>query len=250
MLALPWLVAGCAGEYSTLSPAGPAAAQTAQLWWVMLVGAAIILIGVMGLAILAFTRAGPSRISEKTFLVGGGLIFPIVTMAALLVFALMRGEQLTARPDPSARVFEAHAVQWRWTFSYPGGEQTDDVLHVPAGEPFQVSITSEDVIHSFWVPRLGGKMDAIPGRANLILLKADAPGIYRGMCAEYCGIGHLQMVFEVHAHPPEAYAARLAEAAAQAASEGVQVPDIGERPAPISNRLSDTIRRLLQRVVE
>lgn len=250
MLTVPWLVAGCTGEYSTLSPAGPAAVQTAQLWWVMLVGAALILLGVMWLAIHAFTRSGPSRISEKTLLVGGGLIFPVVTMAALLVFALIGGEQLTARPDPAARVFEAHARQWQWTFSYPGGEETGGVLHVPAGEPFQVRITSEDVIHSFWVPRLGGKMDAIPGRANLILLKADAPGIYRGMCAEYCGIGHIQMVFEVHAHSPEAYPGRLAEAAAQEGGADIQLPGIGERPAPISKRITDTIRRLLQREVE
>lgn len=250
MLALASTLTGCAGEYSALEPAGPAAAQTAQLWWVMLAGAGAILFGVMGLAVHGFTKTSPSRIGEKTLLVGGGLVFPIVTMAALLVFALMRGEQLTARPSSGATTFEAHAAQWQWTFSYPGGEETSRVLHVPAGEPFHVRITSEDVIHSFWVPRLGGKMDAIPGRTNLIRLQADAPGIYRGMCAEFCGIGHVQMVFEVHAHPPGEYAARLVDAAADEGETEVQLPDIGSRPAPISSRISETIRRLLQREEE
>ncbi|GGX07361.1 QoxB, Quinol oxidase subunit II [Pigmentiphaga litoralis] len=74
------------------------------------------------------------------------------------------------------------------------------IIHIPAGEPVDFHITSRDVIHSFWIPRLGGKMDAIPGRVNILRLQADAPGIYRGVCAEFCGVGHALMPFEVHAH--------------------------------------------------
>ncbi|MGR3451631.1 MAG: hypothetical protein ACU0HS_14460 [Paracoccus sp. (in: a-proteobacteria)] len=79
---------------------------------------------------------------------------------------------------------------------------TQGVLYVPAGRPFDVAITSSDVIHSFWVPRLGGKMDAIPGHRNVHRLMANAPGTYEGLCAEFCGLGHSFMNFNVVAYDP------------------------------------------------
>lgn len=225
-----------------LAPEGPAATQVADLWWVMLAGAVIIFAGVMALALYAFKPTRGPGPSPGFLLIGGGLIFPVVTMIALLIWALMRGEQLVAREDSQFLTLEAHSAQWSWTFSYPGGQTTQGVLHVPAGEPFLIRITSADVIHSFWVPRLGGKMDAVPGRTNLLVLRADRPGVYRGVCAEYCGIGHTQMVFEVHAHPSDAYPGVLSEAASGRIPSDMITP----RDPPASDEIGETILRFIR----
>lgn len=212
-------VAGCEGPLSTLDPAGEEAAAIALLWWIMLAGATVILVGVMAAALVPLRpRHRPLGLSERAMLVGGGLVFPGVTLFALLLFALIEGERLRPRDEPGIWRVEAHARQWDWDFVYPdapgGPLHTSSELHVPAGQPFQVHVTSHDVIHSFWVPRLGGKIDAIPGRFNVIRLEADRPGLYAGPCAEFCGSGHAGMGLVVHAHPPEELEARLGRAAA------------------------------------
>ena len=206
----------------------------------MLAGAVLILLGVMSLALYAFWPRRRWQGSSQLFLVGGGLIFPAVTLAALLAYALMRGEQLSGRAPEGTLVVNAHAEQWLWTFSYPNGQLTQNILHVPAGEPFQLAITSADVIHSFWVPQLGGKMDAIPGKTNRLVLQADRPGIYRGKCAEYCGIGHLEMQFELHAHRPEVYSTIIATAH----SGDVNPDGVIPRDPPASRIIGDSMRRI------
>lgn len=199
-------VAGCSGHLSTLAPAGPAAQSIARLWWGMLAGSAAILLLVCVLLALSFGR--PRAASAKAWLVGGGIVFPAVVLAALLVAALVTGERLIPAAS-GAQGVAARAGQYRWTFAYPGtaARATAGVLHIPAGRPVTVTITTEDVIHSFWVPRLGGKMDAIPGHANRLTIMADAPGTYHGVCAEYCGTGHSGHVFRVVAHPAAGWAA-------------------------------------------
>ena len=87
---------------------------------------------------------------------------------------------------------------------------------LPAGMPVDLVITSGDVIHSFWIPRLAGKMDAIPGRVNVLRVQADTPGPYAGECAEFCGTGHAGMRFEVVVHPAADFAAVLAATGATA----------------------------------
>jgi cytochrome c oxidase subunit II len=228
-------LSACAGDFSALDPGGPAAARVAELWWWMLGGAMLILLGVMAAALYALRRERRGRnISDRAMLIGGGLVFPIATLAALLAFALLRGEQLLARDDPGVLAVEVRAAKWAWEFRYPEGGRTLNALHVPAGRDFQIHVTSDDVIHSIWVPRLGGKIDALPGRVNRISLRADEPGLYRGLCAEYCGIGHARMLFEVHAHPAEDYEARLAEALAAAPQFA---PPLVERREPARNLL-------------
>lgn len=227
------LVGGCSGDLSALDPAGPAAERVATLWWVMLAGSAIILAGVMGVALYALRRARGARdFSGRRVLIGWGLVFPTITLLALMGFAFMRGEELLARGQSEDEDIRAHAHQWVWTFDYPGGQQTTNLLLVPAREDFTVAITSEDVIHSFWVPRLGGKMDAIPGKENRIRLRANQPGSYSGICAEYCGIGHAHMQFEVRAYPAEDYPSAL-----EAASDlpAAQRPVLEQRRAPAAN---------------
>ena len=183
----------------------------------MLGAATVLLAAVCALAVLPFLKRGAgARVPERVWLWGGGLALPALGLAALMAYAFAI-EARALRPEAAALRVEATARQWAWRFAYPdapgGPVVLDDVLHVPAGEPVALHVTSEDVIHSFWVPRLAGKRDAIPGRWNTITIRADAPGTYAGVCGEYCGTGHALMTLTVVAHPPEAFAAALAEAA-------------------------------------
>jgi cytochrome c oxidase subunit II len=211
------LLAGCGGPLSTLDPAGPGAASIAQLWWVMFWGSAVIFLGVMGLLVVAAWKPGAlARVPARHWIIHGGVTFTSVIVLFLLVYALAMGERLIARPlAEQPLTVEANGVLWLWEFSYPdtpGAEPSIGTLHIPAGQPVDVAVTSSDVIHSFWVPRLGGKIDAIPGHRNVVRLTADRPGTYRGVCAEFCGVGHAGMDFTVIAHDPEDYEAALREA--------------------------------------
>jgi cytochrome c oxidase subunit II len=198
----------------------------------MLAGATVILLGVVGTAIYALrSRPEPREFSDRKVLVGWGLVFPVVTLGALMGYAFFRGDILLPGYDERQPVIRAHAQQWFWTFEYPDGAQSVQVLHVPAGEHFTLAITSEDVIHAFWVPRLGGKMDAIPGKENYLRLQADEAGVYRGICAEFCGIGHAHMQVEVQAHPAATYADALAEIPDAQLQE---LPVLTQRPPPAS----------------
>lgn len=206
----------------------------------MLWSAGAILAGVVGTALYAVaTRERERDFSTRRVLIGWGLVFPSVTLAALMGFAFLRGEQLLARAEDEAALIRVHAEQWRWRFGYPGGEQSFGVLHVPAGREFTLAITSEDVIHSFWVPRLGGKMDAVPGKTNHLRLAADRPGVYFGQCSEYCGTGHAHMQFQVHAHAPADYAAALAAADAEDPGAVDPLPVLDQRRAPAARVIAD-----------
>jgi len=171
---------------------------------------------VLVLALLALSYLRPAALSglrPMHWIVGGGLVMPVPILIALLVAALVLGERLLPRVEGTAPLRVAvEASQFAWQVSYPdtpGAEDTVNVLHIPAGEPVDIVVTSADVVHSFWVPRLGGKIDAVPGHTNVIRLSADRPGTYRGVCAEYCGVGHDIMSLVVEAHEPEDFAAAL-----------------------------------------
>jgi cytochrome c oxidase subunit 2 len=210
------MLAGCSGPASTLDPAGGAAASIATLWWVMLLGAAALFALVMALFVLTIGRPGwgsgasPAR---WRWLLLGGLVLPALILVPLVAYGLVAGERLL--PLGSATLIEAEGRQWTWTFRYPdhGGVETRNVLHLPAGVAVDIVVRSVDVIHSFWVPRLAGKIDAVPGHANHLRLQADAPGRYDGRCSEFCGLGHTGMRFSVVVHRAEDYAAALAQAA-------------------------------------
>jgi cytochrome c oxidase subunit 2 len=208
---------GCRGDLSTLDPAGPHAASIASLWWVMLYGAVILFALVCVLLAIAFLRPGIGhRTPQAVWLVGGGLVLPAVVLTPLMIYALWTGERLLFRPaDGTVTEVSVVARQWEWSFSYrdPDGatRRSTNVLHVPAGQPVRLTITSADVIHSFWVPRLAGKIDAIPGHNTVLRLSADTPGMYRGLCAEFCGVAHLEMQMAVQAHASfEEYQAAIA----------------------------------------
>jgi len=215
-LAVLATLAGCAGPLSTIDPAGPAAASIAGLWWVMLAGAAVLFALVMGLFALAFLRPGwDASGSPNRWIVLGGLVLSGVVLVPLVAYGLIAGERLLPLPGVTPPRIEVHAERWGWTFRYPGhgGKTIAGILHLPAGVPVDIVVTSRDVIHSFWIPRLAGKIDVIPGRTNVLRIQADAPGRYQGLCAEFCGMGHTGMRFEVVAHPAGDLAAAVAQAA-------------------------------------
>jgi cytochrome c oxidase subunit II len=217
-LCLVPFVAGCTGPLSTLDPAGPSAAAIAQVWWWMLGVALVVSVGVIAAWLWAMRPHVWTRGHERRWLVGGGLVLPTVAIVALLVFGTPAGRHQWPWPEePPAVVIDVTARQWNWQVRYPDhGVVLQDELRLPAGRPVHVRTASMDVIHSFWVPRLGGKLDAIPGRRLVLRLQADEPGHYRGVCAEFCGVGHAHMPMVVIAMAPAEFEAWLAAQAREA----------------------------------
>ncbi|WP_275425463.1 cytochrome c oxidase subunit II [Pseudomonas saudimassiliensis] len=212
------LLTGCSGPYSALDPAGPSASGAAALWWAMASFSVVTLIVVVLLWLYA-SRRQPGEVPDEQaqriqnrWVVGGGLILPISAITLLLAFGIPIGHRMLPLPlaEGEALRIDVTARQWQWDVSYPGtGVRLLDELHIPAGTAVDLHLTSEDVIHSFWVPRLGGKLDMFPGRTNVLRLQADEPGVYYGQCAEFCGTGHAHMKFTVRAHTPAEFEAWL-----------------------------------------
>lgn len=177
----------------------------------MFAGAIAIFALVMLLFAIVMLRPAWARsVSPTRWIVLGGLVLPTVVLVPLLVYGLLTGERLLPRLASEPLRIEAEARQWNWTFRYPDGTVTHDVLHLPAGVPIDMVVTSRDVIHAFWVPRLAGKIDAIPGHTNILRIEADRPGTYNGLCNEFCGLRHSEMRFDVVVHPAAAFPAAIA----------------------------------------
>lgn len=214
---------------SMLDPAGPAAHTLAGVAWSLLVGSALIFAGVMALLVLALRkRAGP--VNTRWWIVGGGLVFPTVVLCVLMGYTVVRSAQLTRTPPADALVVSVTGKMWWWEVRYRLPDGTEVVLaneiHIPVNRPVVVGLSSTDVIHSFWVPQLGGKMDMVPGRTNQLVLQATVPGVYRGQCAEYCGEQHARMAMHVVAHTPADFDAWLA---AQAQPARAPISPLAER---------------------
>jgi cytochrome c oxidase subunit 2 len=210
-----------AGEpaQSMVHPAGPAAAEIARLWWVMLGAFTVVFALVIVLTVYAIFRrsssatAGPSAAppwGRTGFIVAGGVLLPIVVVTPLFVYSLLASARLRMPSD--AQTIRVVGHMWWWEVRYPDhGIVSANEIHIPAGKPVRLELTSVDVIHSFWVPRLHGKRDMIPGITTEFWIQADKPGVYRGQCGEYCGTQHANMAFEVIALAPEEFAAWLQE---------------------------------------
>ncbi|MCX5540697.1 cytochrome c oxidase subunit II [Paraburkholderia sp. CNPSo 3076] len=212
-------ISGCAGPLSALDPSGRSARSIAGLWWVMLAGAAVLFAMVLILFCMVIWRPGwGSRVSPMRWIVLGGLVLPAVILIPLICYALLAGERLLPLPALAPVRIEAIAQQWRWTFRYPdqGGLEMENVLHIPAGVPVDIVVTSKDVVHAFWIPRLAGKIDAVPGHETRLRIQADQPGQYAGQCNQFCGIGHAEMHFAVVVDRPEDFSAAVKSAATAA----------------------------------
>ena len=216
-------------------PAGPYAWPITTLGWVLLAMSAMVLIVV--LASLYVALLGRERLRRK--LGGakaiwiGGIAFPVVVLTALLIYGLTLTRTLSAPAPANAMKVRVTGEMWWWRIAYldgPGQAVLHDAneLHIPVGRPVLLELESADVIHSFWVPRLSGKLDMIPGRRNPMLIQADEPGVYGGQCAEYCGGPHALMGFVVVAHPPEQFE-RLMQARLVRSNAPTALPTPGRR---------------------
>ena len=202
---------------SVLHPAGPDAAIIAQLSWVLFGGGAIIFVGVMALVVSSLRRTA-RPVSPRWWILGAGLVFPVVVLSALLVWSTWRSSELTPQTSRGALPIGVTAKMWWWEVRYHDPASGREVasaneIRIPVGKPVYLGLTSTDVIHSLWVPALNGKMDTVPGRINGLRLQADKPGIYRGQCAEYCGEQHARMALHVVALPQAEFDRWLAEQA-------------------------------------
>jgi cytochrome c oxidase subunit 2 len=195
-----------------LDPAGPFAAPLNTLTWGLLAMSALVMAVVLvALAIALFApRPWRQRMGGERLIWIAGLGFPVVVLSALLVWGLSLTSRLSEAPRPGDLRVRVTGEMWWWRVAYldeAGSELFQDAneIHVPVGRTIALELESTDVIHSFWVPRLAGKLDMIPGRRNVLRIQADRPGTYSGQCAEYCGGAHALMAFVVVAHAPEDY---------------------------------------------
>jgi cytochrome c oxidase subunit 2 len=214
------LLAGCGEDQSALDPQGPPARRIAALWWWMMGVAWVVLLGavaMLGVAWLRRRKAGLPVLGEderasNALVVAFGMVIPAIALVALFIvanFSVASGTQAPRR-GTTALTVEVIGHQWWWEVRYPGTPAvTANEIHIPAGTSVDVLARPADVIHSFWVPELNRKIDMIPGRTNRVELEADHPGIYRGQCAELCGLQHAHMAMWVVAQPRRAFEAWL-----------------------------------------
>lgn len=218
-------LAGCAGVQSALHAHGPVAERIASLGWVLFVGAAVIFIAVVALtayAVLA-RRDRAARLGHSALVITAGIVFPVVTLTALLIVTLLITRDSGAHADDEPLRIEVVGAMWWWRVRYVSHDaghdakrgdavdvETANEIRVPIGRPVELALRSNDVLHSFWVPGLAGKLDLIPGRVNTLRLQASQAGVFRGQCAEFCGAQHAKMAFHVVALEPDQFDAWLA----------------------------------------
>lgn len=221
------LLAGCNPEQSAFAPAGAEAERIYTLFCVMTVAGGFILAGVILLSALALYGDETLRtlLSSEGFITGAGIVFPVVVLSALLVYGfVVLGAGASPPPSDDGIRFAVRGEQWWWRVTYQDADgnrfESANELHVPVGQPVRLELTSADVIHSFWAPRLGGKLDMIPGRTNILTVTATEEGVSRGQCAEYCGGAHALMAFYVVVHTPEEFKAWMTKESRPAAESG------------------------------
>jgi cytochrome c oxidase subunit II len=188
---------------SVLQPAGVQSAEMARVWWVLSVTATVILAAVL-VALAAALKRRSQMPSDQRLLrvVGAATGLSVLILFALLTTSLVAGRSIASLRDPNPLKLEVTGNQWWWEVRYDDSApsetfSTANEIHVPVGRTVQIDLQASDVIHSFWVPNLHGKLDAIPGRINTLWLRADEPGAYRGQCAEFCGLQHAHMALWV-----------------------------------------------------
>jgi cytochrome c oxidase subunit II len=216
-LCMPGLLAGC-GSMPVITPAGPGAAAIVDLWWWlfwMTVVPAVFVLGFLFLAVLRRRRAG--RVSEVpasrdvAIILWVGAAMPLAVIVVLMVQSFRTGQHTNEPPQPATVRVQIVGHQFWWEVRYPDlGVVTANEIHVPVGESTLIELTSSDVIHSFWVPALHGKIDTIPGRTNVFWVQSDRAGVYRGQCAEFCGTQHALMGLLVVAEDRAAFDAWVA----------------------------------------
>lgn len=211
------LLGGCTGVQSTFSAFGVEAEATRTLTWGMVVAATLITIGVGWLTLHA-VRAPAGRLDHKggmRLILWLGGVVPTLLLTGLLVFSLPKMRTLPTGPGDLKIAVDGKQFWWRVRY-LPAGDQaveTANEIRVPVGRTVSFALASPDVIHSFWIPGLAGKVDMIPGRTNNLVVRATKAGAFRGVCAEFCGLSHARMAFDVVAMEPAAFDQWLADIA-------------------------------------
>jgi cytochrome c oxidase subunit 2 len=224
------------GWVAVFEPRGPVARAIADLWWVMLaLGAATF--AVFAVVLVAALRRGspsteePSQARPSRLILLGGVVLPSVVLVIVLALTVRTMERIPNVASEGTLRIEVVGHRWWWEIRYPQhGIVTANEVHLPVGRPVEFRVTSADVIHSFWIPELGGKIDLIPEDVNTLVLQADEPGVHRSQCAEFCGLQHAKMRLLAIAEPAERFDQWLERerqpappARSAAASEGQQV---------------------------
>ena len=208
-----------AGDLVIFDAQGPAARQIATLGWTLLTLCSAVYVAVLGALAWALVRRrdaadeGPETSRRLAIVVATAVAVTTAVQVVLTGASAAAGRGLTSPPSPSALSIDHSGRQWWWDFQYTpestGLVSSPNELHVPVGVPVVVRARSQDVIHSLWVPNLHGKRDLIPGQTTSTWLQADKPGVYRGLCAEFCGHQHAKMAFIVVAQPRHEFEAWL-----------------------------------------
>ena len=189
---------------SALDPHGVGAVRIAELTWVMLGFGTVIFLLVVGLlfaALLRGRRGTNTTMPDSTggdtgrnWPIFGGIALPLVVIGIVFGYSIYTLAGIENPHSKPALKIEIVGRRWWWEVKYPDqGVTTANEIHIPVGVPVQFQLQSADVIHSFWVPELHGKMDLIPTRINNLTLQANQTGVYRGQCAEFCGLQHAHM---------------------------------------------------------
>jgi cytochrome c oxidase subunit 2 len=208
--------------HSALEPSGPLASHILRLFYAYLDVSAVVftlVIGALGIALGRKRQEVPegrepssAMLRSRSRAVTWATAATVLTLIGLLIASVATGHSMALLPpQPPVRI-QVISHKWWWEFRYPMSGpatqfRTAYELHIPVNRPVQLELVATDVIHSFWVPSLNGKRDAIPGKHNVLFLYADRPGIHEGQCAEFCGTQHANMRFLVVAETPAQFSA-------------------------------------------
>ncbi|MER8829998.1 cytochrome c oxidase subunit II [Mesorhizobium sp. M0938] len=215
-LSLLLLLSGCGGVQSALDAHGDNAILLKGLIVFVVATCFAVWIVVMLVLVWSLVRRRDRQAMDDgsldrrmTIAVSGAVAATALIISGLTIASFYTTRGLDPARDTSLTI-RVRAQQWWWRFIYEDADparsfQTANELHIPVGKDVRVLLESSDVIHSFWVPSLAGKQDLIPGRANVLTFRAERPGVYRGQCAEFCGLQHSHMALFVIAEDEESY---------------------------------------------
>jgi cytochrome c oxidase subunit 2 len=225
LLTAAGFLGGCGSPDATFTPAGAESRHIAGLWWIFFVVCAAVLVAVVLVLLAALWRArrtartdssgapplAPSSEGRLKRIVAGAMVLTVLALFGLLFADFSVGRELRAPSRSDVLTIKITGHQWWWYIEYEDSTssniiQTANELHLPAGRPVQLVMQSSDVIHSFWIPRLHGKMDLIPGHTTRLWLQPEQVGAYRGQCAEFCGYQHAHMGLLAVVESPEDFA--------------------------------------------
>lgn len=247
-------------DVSPLNPAGPNAQDIVNVYTSIFWLAMAVLVIVGGLIVYAALRFRRRDDTEPPQVHGNARLeivwtaIPVLIVTFLFIRTSLRMDYVRNGPPPNLTV-QVTGIQWAWSYKYPNGKTSNGTLTIPVGQVVELQVTSRDVLHSFWVPRLGGQVYAVPGQKNHGWIEASQPGTYLGQCNELCGLGHFGMYVEVDAVSQADYQAFLAgkpvgggQAAAEKVTGQPPTSKVSEtdalkfEPASLSVKVGDVIQ--------